>query len=138
VDDHRRRAADRASQQLVLLIEDDELLRKSIRRWFGRPGLPELIEAENGKIGLALQRSRPARVVITDLFMPEKEGIETIVELRREFPAVKIIAISGGGRYGIAGSSLTIARKLGADRVLQKPFEVEELITCVRELLADE
>jgi CheY-like chemotaxis protein len=79
--------------------------------------------------------------VITDIFMPEKEGLETISELRKEFLAVKIIAISGGG-YGAhySGSfgtdvALEAAKEFGADRTLQKPFKLEHLVRIVNEML---
>jgi CheY-like chemotaxis protein len=68
--------------------------------------------------------------------MPEKEGLETIIDLRREFPAVKIIAISGGGRTGNL-NFLEVAKRLGAQRTLQKPFELQEMIAAVHELLQE-
>jgi DNA-binding NarL/FixJ family response regulator len=73
--------------------------------------------------------------VITDLIMPEQEGLETITALRRDYPGLKIIAISGGGRIG-PEAYLPAARELGADRVFSKPFDVQELAETVRELLS--
>ncbi len=74
-------------------------------------------------------------MVITDIFMPEKEGIETIRDLKRQFPQVKIIAMSGGGRKGNF-DFLEMAETLGADRSFSKPFERQEMLDAIRELLA--
>ena len=94
----------------------------------------EIIEAGDGQKGLELYRKHRPDLVITDLVMPEKEGLETIVELKREFPGVKIIAISGGGRK-VPGAYLQIAKKLGAERTFTKPIDRLEMIQAVRELL---
>ncbi len=82
------------------------------------------MEAPDGKVALWIYKEKPADLIITDIIMPEKEGIETIMELKREFPDVKIIAISGGGK-GDAGQYLDMAKKMGADNTLAKPFEKE-------------
>ena len=91
-------------------------------------------EAPDGNQGIALYRADPADLVVTDLIMPEKEGIETIIELREEFPAVRILAISGGGSIE-PGEPLTDARFLGADAALSKPFTLAELQETVSRLL---
>lgn len=117
----------------VLVIDDDEqmrLLLRQIMEWRGY----DVAEAENGKIGLRLQRQDPADLVITDLIMPEQEGLETISALKKEFHGVKIIAISGGGRIG-PDAYLPAARELGADRIFTKPFDVGEIITAVNDLM---
>ncbi|MCP4220030.1 MAG: response regulator, partial [bacterium] len=95
----------------------------------------EVIDAADGKIGLNIQRTQPVDLVITDLIMPEKEGIETIRELRKDFPHLRIIAISGGGRVGPDGY-LTVAKAFGADRALCKPFDLKTILEAVKELLA--
>ncbi len=92
------------------------------------------MEAENGKIGLKLLGENGADLVITDLIMPEKEGIETIQELRRDFSHVKIIAISGGGAIG-PETYLEIAKKMGAHRIFEKPFVLQEISEAIRELI---
>jgi YesN/AraC family two-component response regulator len=92
------------------------------------------LEAANGKIGMHLQRENLVDLVITDLSMPEKDGIETIRELRRDFPDVKIIAISGGGRAGADGY-LSVAKTIGANRTLSKPFDLKKLLDAVAELI---
>ncbi len=88
----------------------------------------------NGKEGLLAQHRQPVDLVITDLIMPEKEGIETIIELRRTYPRLRIIAMSGGGRTA-AADYLQIARHVGAARVIAKPFGIEEMVAAVREVL---
>jgi len=118
----------------VLVIDDDEQIRKLLRQvmeWAGH----EVIEAADGREGMFKQRKQQADLVITDLIMPEQEGLETITLLKKEYPLVKIIAISGGGRIG-PDAYLPAAQELGADRVFSKPFDVRELATTVRELLA--
>jgi YesN/AraC family two-component response regulator len=94
----------------------------------------EVMDAPDGKVGIELYRKEPADVVITDIIMPDKEGLETIMDLRREYPEVKVIAISGGGRVK-SGDYLHMAAKFGAQLTLTKPFEQEELLEAVRELL---
>jgi DNA-binding response OmpR family regulator len=94
----------------------------------------QVTEARDGAEGLRIHRGDPADLIITDVVMPEKEGLETILELRKEFPALKILAISGGGRNQ-PGDYLPVARKLGANRTLAKPFARAELLAAIRELL---
>jgi len=83
---------------------------------------------------LALYREDLPDLVITDIIMPKKEGIEMIMELKKEFPDVKIIAISGGGR-NVPETYLPIAKKLGSERTFSKPIDWPELIKTVRKLL---
>jgi DNA-binding response OmpR family regulator len=116
----------------VLVIEDDEHFRNLTLRWFESYGI-EAEGAADGARGLALQRRRPADVIITDIFMPEMEGIETIHDLRAEFPQAKIIAMSG--RDPMAKFDVfQVARELGAAKTFRKPFRFEELVAAVREL----
>jgi len=116
----------------VLVIEDDEDFRDLALRWFRSYGI-EADGAANGAQGLARQRERPASVIVTDVFMPEMEGIETIHDLRREFPEAKIIAMSGRDPR-MKFDVFHVARELGAARTFKKPFKFEELIAAVREL----
>ena len=116
----------------VLVIDDDEDFRDLVLRWFRSCGI-EAAGAANGAQGLALQRARPAAVIVTDIFMPEMEGIETINDLRREFPEARIIAMSGRDprmKFDVFG----VAREVGAARTFKKPFRFEELVAAVREL----
>ena len=116
----------------VLVIEDDEDFRTLALRWFRSYGI-EAEGAANGAEGLARQRARPASVVVTDIFMPEMEGIETIHDLCREFPGVKVIAMSGRDPR-IKFDVFQVARQIGAVRTFKKPFRFEELIATVNEL----
>ena len=118
---------------LILIIDDDDQIRRVLRKTLERDGY-DVADAPNGKEGIRLYRENPADLVITDIIMPEKEGIETIMDLRREFPEVKIIAMSGGGRIG-PEDYLHMAKGLGAQRTLTKPLERDELLRVVRELI---
>jgi DNA-binding response OmpR family regulator len=117
----------------ILLIDDDDQVRTSIRKFLVREGY-DVVEAPDGKAGMRFFQQKRVDLVITDIIMPEKEGIETIIELRRHFPEVKIIAISGGGCLEPDGY-LNVAQKVGAHRIFAKPFELEDLLASVRQLL---
>ena len=116
----------------VLVIDDDPDFRDLTLQWFRSCGI-EAEGAANGAEGLALQCARPAAVIVTDIFMPEMEGIETIHGLRRQFPDVKIIAMSGRDPR-MKFDVFQVARELGAARTFKKPFRFEELVAAVREL----
>jgi len=120
--------------QRVLIIDDDEQVRALLYEILDRAGF-EVMEAANGAEGLKLYRSQPTDLVITDLIMPEKEGVETIMELRDQFRDARIIAISGGQRTG-GRDYLPIAARLGARRTVAKPFSRQEILEAVRETLA--
>ena len=96
----------------------------------------EIILASNGQEGLDACRNTEVNLVITDLIMPEKEGIETIIALRQSYPDIKIIAISGGGRTD-PSSYLVLAQKLGAQKTFDKPVSRKELVAGVQSLLAE-
>ena len=117
----------------ILIIDDEEQVRLYLRRILEPEG-HEVVEAGNGKVGLQLYCEEPADLIITDIFMPEKEGLETIRELRRDFPEVKIIVISGGGRLSKV-DFLPMAGKLGALRTMAKPFTRQDMLSAVREVL---
>lgn len=117
----------------ILIIEDDQQLRELLRAFLEREGY-EVLDAADGEKGLEMQRAQPFDLVITDIFMPVKEGIPTIMEMRRDFPQLKIIAISGGGSIP-AVDYLKLAGNVGAQRVFSKPFGRQELLDAVRELL---
>ncbi len=103
------------------------------RQMLDREGY-DVLTAENGHEGIRIYEEEPVDIIITDIIMPDKEGIETIVELRRTDPQVKIIAISGGGKL-TPGSYLFAAKKFGALRSLTKPFTRIELIDAINELM---
>ena len=117
----------------VLVIDDEASIRKLLRSILELDG-HEVEEADDGSSGIKKYRQNPSDLVITDLIMPEKEGIETIVELKREFPRLKVIAVSGGGVVG-PSTYLKMAQKVGADRVFEKPFGFDEMRDAVAELL---
>ncbi len=118
----------------ILIIEDDEFVQKMLRQTFERAGY-EVGAAENGAAGLKLYDAQlsllePFDIVITDLIMPEMEGIETITKLRKSNPNVKIIAISGGGRNK-PEHYLHLAEKLGASYTFTKPVDRDKLLEAV-------
>ena len=117
----------------ILIIDDDPQILDMLRQTLEREG-HEIVDASDGKEGLKLYRENPTDLIITDLIMPEKEGIETIMELRRDFPDVKIIAISGGGRLD-PGQYLSMAKSFGAQYTFAKPVERKELLQAVEGLL---
>jgi CheY-like chemotaxis protein len=117
----------------ILLIDDDEAVRRAMRMVLERAG-HEVTVAANGVDGMRLYHAAAFDLVITDLYMPEKEGIETIQELRAERPDVLILAVSGG-LLGDKEGPLTDAELLGATATLAKPFSNEELQTTVARLL---
>jgi two-component system, chemotaxis family, chemotaxis protein CheY len=117
----------------IMVIDDDGDVREFLRRALETAG-HQVIEADDGQRGLSLFRAQPAQVVITDILMPRKEGIETIRDFRRLYPTVKIIGISGGGASGFM-DFLQAALAMGADHVLHKPFRAKTLIELVDGLL---
>lgn len=117
------------TSRTILLIDDDDLFRKALRLTLERAG-HVVVEAIDGNAGLRCYRSRPFDLVITDLIMPGKEGLETIRELRSMDAGVNIIAMSGGGRID-ARDYLTMAKAFGARRVLDKPFSEQDLLQAI-------
>ena len=109
----------------ILIIDDDESVRYILRETLRGAGY-EIDEAHNGREGLQRYRATPAHLVITDIFMPEKDGLETIQELRHDFPYVKIIAMSGN--WG----SHDMVQPLGVQSTLRKPFDLQELLAVVQ------
>lgn len=119
----------------ILVIEDDDAVRAMLKNTLEREGYDVKV-ATNGGEGQSIFRQYPAELIITDILMPEKEGIETIMELRRDFPDVKIMAISGGGMIA-SEEYLKIAKSAGALRTLPKPFRRDDLLKNIRELLEE-
>ena len=122
---------ERTIRPTVLVIDDEANIRQLLRTIFEEGGYT-VIEAINGREALAKMSGHDIKLVVTDLVMPEQEGLETIQTLRRRFPEVKILAISGA----FAGSYLKMAGQLGADRVLPKPFQREQVLKAAEESLA--
>ena len=117
----------------ILVVDDQKELRTVVRRVLTEANY-EVAEAEDGEAALAAFRASPPALVITDIIMPGKEGIEVIATMKRERPEVKVLAISGGGRTHVM-DFLAIARKAGADAALEKPFRKSDLLARVAELL---
>jgi len=113
----------------ILVIDDERMMRATMTRILQRANY-EIVTAVDGADGLALFRRHCPDLVITDIIMPEREGIETIRQILRERPDTKILAMSGGGgRGGI--DFLTMAHQLGASDVIRKPFDPRELLDRV-------
>ncbi len=118
----------------ILVVDDQKEMRTVVRRVLTEAGY-EVAEAEDGAAALAAFRANPPALVITDIIMPEKAGIETIATMKREQPNLRILAMSGGGRARMM-DFLAVAKKTGADAILEKPFRKSELLDRVSKLLA--
>jgi DNA-binding response OmpR family regulator len=119
----------------VLLIEDDPAILALMREAFVRHGF-ETYCAENGRIGIDMYHALNPDLVVTDIVMPEKEGMAVIIEVRKSLFETKIIAISGGGETGRM-AYLRWAKELGADLVIRKPFRMSMLLWMAQEVLED-
>ncbi|MCF8077042.1 MAG: response regulator [Desulfotignum sp.] len=117
----------------ILIIDDDPQFRQMLKDILEDAGY-EITTAANGVEGCLLYRKNPCGLVMTDIFMPEREGLETIRELKNEFPDVKIIAMSGGGRV-VNTDFLKVARMMGANDIMKKPVEIDHLLRVVSQLL---
>ena len=117
----------------IRVIDDDDDLRETVRRTLQSRG-HAVQEAEEGGAAIAHLAERAPDLVITDIFMPGQNGIETLIELRKAFPKLKVIAMSGGDASGLL-NLLDDAELLGANWTLPKPFTPEELIAAVNHVL---
>jgi CheY-like chemotaxis protein len=120
----------------ILIVEDDRELREMLKISLARRKYI-VFEAENGRDAIAHFKPAATDLVVTDLIMPEEDGLKVIIKLREMKPSVKIIAISGGGKAG-PGSYLNLARALGADAIYSKPFSTNDLISKIEDLLSGE
>ena len=118
----------------ILVIDDDRIVRDTLNVILAAAG-HQVALAHDGKEGIKVFAEFQPHLIITDILMPEKEGVETIQDLRRLVPNLPIIAISGGGRVGNM-SFLKVAQQFGADRTFAKPFEPDEIVSAVNELVA--
>ena len=118
----------------ILIIDDDADIRGLYTRILEQAG-HLVIEASDGNIGIKLYRENLPDMIITDIIMREKEGLQTLMELRRDFPEVKIIAISGGGEVMAGSTCLHLAARLGAKRTLSKPVAKTDVLQAIREVL---
>lgn len=117
----------------ILIIDDQASIRKPLQAILERAG-HEVVSAANGSEAVRLWRQRPGDMVITDIHMPEKNGLEAIVELRQIAPHARILAMSGGdlnARVDVLGDAML----LGAARTISKPFTLDEMLRAVEEVL---
>lgn len=119
----------------VLVIDDDADLLQLMAGAFRRAGF-KAYSAANGRAGVQLIGALKPDLIVTDIVMPEKEGIATIIEARQAAPGTPVIAISGGGAYGRQNVFLQWAEELGADAVMAKPFPMASLVDAARGVLA--
>ncbi|MCD6074839.1 MAG: Response regulator, CheY-like receiver [Rhodospirillales bacterium] len=117
----------------ILVIDDEKLARFTVRKILEQAG-HKIIETESGTEGVRIFQAQPCDLVITDIIMPGKEGIETINDIKRISPRTPIIAMSGGGRTGNL-DFLKLAQQRGADQTISKPFKPDELLGMVSGLL---
>ncbi len=118
----------------ILIIDDDAAILKIYRLLLEQADY-EVVAAPDGEVGTRLFRAEPFDLVLTDIIMPNKEGIETIRDLTREYPDVKIIAISGGGNAIAGDTCLHLAEMMGAHAALCKPVSRTELLEAVQSAL---
>jgi CheY-like chemotaxis protein len=118
----------------ILIIDDDAQVRSMLAETLRLEGY-QVAEAVNGKEGVELYRTDPSPLVITDIIMPEQDGVEAIHALRREFPQIKIIAISGGSANIRGDYLLGTANALGAAKTFGKPVDINELLAAVKDIL---
>ncbi len=113
----------------ILVIDDDPTVREVLRKTIAGAG-HEVIEAPGGQAGIDLYRRNPADLVITDLFMPEIDGLTVIEEIRKHDPSAKIISMTAG-----EGDDCALAKELGAERTFVKPFSISDILRTLEELL---
>jgi DNA-binding NtrC family response regulator len=118
----------------IIIIDDEDNFRAALSRTLAALG-HFVVEACDGDEGLALVQNGGIDLVMTDIVMPNKEGLEVLMEMRRNHPHVKVIAMSGGGRQQHADNYLHVARLMGALRVLEKPFELATLREAIDSVL---
>jgi CheY-like chemotaxis protein len=118
----------------ILIVDDDDDIRRSLRKVLEKDG-HTVDDCANGRQALHALHARRPNLVITDVYMPEMDGIEFLIRLRDEDPDLPVLAVSGGS-LAPADFVLEDASQLGADAVLAKPYEIEEMRTTVRDLLA--
>jgi DNA-binding response OmpR family regulator len=120
----------------ILIVEDDKELREMLKISLIRHKYT-VLEAADGKEAITHFKPSITDLVITDLIMPDEDGLKVIMRLREIKPSLKIIAISGGGKAG-PGSYLNLAKALGANVIFPKPFSVNDLLAKIEQLLSDE
>jgi len=120
----------------VLVVDDQDQVRQLIRETLEQAGY-EVEEARDGKEGLERYRTKAADLVIMDILMPDQDGLEGIMVLRREFPDSRVIAMTGGSEAIGFGNVLDIAKMLGVRQTLHKPFDLKVLLDTVASEMID-
>ena len=118
----------------IMVIDDDEQLQVLISEALTRAKHTVTV-LKHGEMAVESNKSNPVDLLITDIFMPEKDGLETIRDFQKEFPATKIVAITGGMTKGGEYDYLEHAKAFGAERVFRKPIRIKDLISALEELL---
>jgi CheY-like chemotaxis protein len=130
----------------ILLIDDEVDVRDSMAKVLGREGY-DVITVDNADAGLATLKTQNVDLLISDIIMPGMDGVQAIKQIRADYPDIKILAISGGGNFGLKAykpeaitttAYLQAATEAGADWVLTKPFERAEIVACARKLVPPE
>lgn len=119
----------------ILVVDDEEPIRTLIAKIVSKDG-HEVMEADNGAHACSAYETADIDLIITDLVMPEKNGIEMIIQLKRSHPGVKVIAISGGSGFSGQIDLLSVAQLLGAKHIIKKPFTVDDIRNAVDDMLA--
>ena len=125
-----------ATRRLEILVADDvEEITKLVTLWLEEAG-HAVTHASNGREIVRWVKAKPFDLVVTDIVMPEGDGWDAILAINRMRPATRILAISGGGRQMPADACLRVAKGVGADRVLKKPFHRAQLLDAVEQIMA--
>src|SRR5512138_3443667 len=117
----------------VLVVDDNPAMRESLERVLSQAGY-DVQTARDGREAVDLQSSRPADVLLTDIFMPDRDGLETIQLFRKQYPSMGIIAMSGDAHFPVQTDYLGVAEVAGANFTLRKPFQPQLLLEKLREL----
>jgi len=118
----------------IMVIDDEAMIRESLKKILESKGYQVRVACDGNEASIMFDEEAPD-LVITDILMPEKDGVEVILELRRKFLNIKILAISGGGRIN-AINHLEVVKHLGADATLPKPFTADQLLSEVSRLIS--
>jgi len=119
----------------ILIIDDDEHVLRTLKWALEKHG-HQVVEVQDSRKGIAFFRHVPVDLVITDILMPHKDGLDIMMEIRSEFPDAKIVAMSGGGPGMSSAGCLHLATDLGAHEILVKPIEKKVLLDVVDRVLS--
>lgn len=123
--------------QKVLIIDDSESVRESIRLTVANAGYEAEVAVDGSDALRLLKNNSSFSLIITDIFMPEIDGIELVEKLKADKPELKIIAFSAGGMGLKSSEMLDVAKEMGADLILEKPFTEDQLLSHIKQLIGD-